>query len=77
MPFVTEEIFCTLQEEEESIMVSQWPEYTEEWNFKEAEEAVEEEADETAEAEASEETSEDEVDENVTEESVGEKDSEE
>ena len=41
MPFVTEEIFCTLQEEEESIMVSKWPEYTEEWNFKEAEEAVE------------------------------------
>ena len=41
MPFVTEEIFCTLQEEEESIMISKWPEYTEEWNFKEAEEAVE------------------------------------
>ena len=41
MPFVTEEIFCTLQDEEESIMISKWPEYTEEWNFKEAEEAVE------------------------------------
>ena len=41
MPFVTEEIFCTLQEEEETIMLSQWPEYKEEWNFKEAEEAVE------------------------------------
>ena len=41
MPFVTEEIFCTLQEEEESIMISEWPKYTEEWNFKEAEEAVE------------------------------------
>ncbi len=41
MPFVTEEIFCTLQEEEESIMISKWPEYTEEWNYKEAEEAVE------------------------------------
>ena len=41
MPFVTEEIFDTLQEEEESIMISKWPEYKEEWNFKEAEEAVE------------------------------------
>ncbi|MBQ2801189.1 MAG: valine--tRNA ligase [Lachnospiraceae bacterium] len=41
MPFVTEEIFCTLQDEEESIMISEWPKYTEEWNFKEAEEAVE------------------------------------
>ncbi|MBP9995802.1 MAG: valine--tRNA ligase [Lachnospiraceae bacterium] len=28
MPFVTEEIFCTLQSEEESIMISKWPEYT-------------------------------------------------
>ena len=33
MPFITEEIFCTLQSEEESIMVSQWPVYKEEWNF--------------------------------------------
>ena len=41
MPFVTEEIFCTLQEEEESIMISKWPEYTEEWNYEDAEEAVE------------------------------------
>ena len=41
MPFVTEDIFCTLQDEEESIMISKWPEYTEEWNYKEAEEAVE------------------------------------
>ena len=28
MPFVTEEIFCTLQSEEDSIMISAWPEYT-------------------------------------------------
>ena len=41
MPFITEEIFCTLQEEEETIMLSQWPEYRKEWNFPEAEEAVE------------------------------------
>ncbi len=41
MPFITEEIFCTLQEEEETIMLSQWPEYRKDWNFPEAEEAVE------------------------------------
>ncbi|MCD8068873.1 MAG: valine--tRNA ligase, partial [Lachnospiraceae bacterium] len=29
MPFVTEEIFCTLQSEEESIMISSWPVYQE------------------------------------------------
>ena len=33
MPFVTEEIFCTLQTEEESIMISKWPEYTEDRAF--------------------------------------------
>ena len=33
MPFVTEEIFCTLQDEEESIMISDWPAFKEEWNF--------------------------------------------
>ncbi|MDE6129668.1 MAG: class I tRNA ligase family protein, partial [Lachnospiraceae bacterium] len=27
MPFITEEIFCTLQSEEESIMISSWPVY--------------------------------------------------
>ena len=41
MPFITEEIFCTLQDEEESIMISQWPEYKAEWNFEEDEFAVE------------------------------------
>ena len=41
MPFITEEIFCTLQEEEPTIMLSEWPKYREEWNFPEAEEAVE------------------------------------
>ena len=29
MPFITEEIFCTLQDEEESIMISHWPVYDE------------------------------------------------
>ena len=33
MPFITEEIFCTLQSEEESIMISKWPEYTEARSF--------------------------------------------
>ena len=33
MPFITEEIFCTLCPEEETIMLAPWPEYTEEWNL--------------------------------------------
>ena len=41
IPFVTEEIFCNLQDEEESIMVSAWPISKKEWNFAEEEEAVE------------------------------------
>ena len=41
MPFVTEEIFCTLQDEEESIMISDWPVYKEEWNFAADEKAIE------------------------------------
>ena len=41
MPFITEEIYCTLCPEEESIMISAWPEFTEEWNFAADEEAVE------------------------------------
>ena len=41
MPFVTEEIFCTLNPEEESIMISAWPEWKEEWNFEEEENSVE------------------------------------
>ncbi len=41
MPFITEEIFCNLQEEEDSIMVSAWPEFKEEWNFATEENAVE------------------------------------
>ena len=41
MPFITEEIFCTLQSEEDTIMLSKWPEYKEEWNFPEEEAAIE------------------------------------
>ena len=41
MPFVTEEIYCTLNEDADTIMTKQWPVYTEEWNFAVEEEAVE------------------------------------
>ncbi|MBQ3105736.1 MAG: valine--tRNA ligase [Lachnospiraceae bacterium] len=41
MPFVTEEIFCTLQSEEDSVMISRWPEYREEWQFTEEERQIE------------------------------------
>ena len=34
MPFITEEIFCSLQDEEESIMVSDWPVFEEAFDFK-------------------------------------------
>ena len=41
MPFITEEIFCTLQSDEETIMLSKWPEYKKEWNFPAEEAAIE------------------------------------
>ncbi len=41
MPFVTEEIFCTLQSEEESIMISSWPVYQESRCFPKEETATE------------------------------------
>ena len=41
MPFITEEIFCTLQNEEESIMISAWPKYAEERSFAKEEKAIE------------------------------------
>lgn len=41
MPFITEEIFCTLQSEEESVMISTWPEYRDAWYAPEAEKALE------------------------------------
>lgn len=40
MPFITEEIFCNLSDEE-SVMISSWPEFKEEWNFAKEERAVE------------------------------------
>ena len=41
MPFITEEIFCNLQDEEESIMISSWPVYQDAWSFSEEEKAAE------------------------------------
>lgn len=46
MPFVTEEIFCTLQEmsghkEAESIMIADWPRYNEDFQYEKQSEAVE------------------------------------
>ena len=41
MPFITEEIFCTLHPEEETIMLAKWPEYRADWNFPAEEEMLE------------------------------------
>lgn len=40
MPFITEEIFCTLQTKEESIMISSWPEYKKEWDYRKEEKEI-------------------------------------
>ena len=40
IPFITEEIFMGLQDREESIMISNWPVYKEEWNFQVEEEEI-------------------------------------
>ena len=42
MPFMTEEIFMKLYHNDESIMISKWPEYNKEWAFENEEEAIEE-----------------------------------
>ena len=41
MPFITEEIFCNIQDEEESIMISSWPVYDEADNFAAEEKVIE------------------------------------
>ncbi len=41
MPFITEEIYCTLQSEEETIMLSEWPVYRDDRHFPEEEAAIE------------------------------------
>jgi valyl-tRNA synthetase len=41
MPFITEEIYCNLNEDEESIMISSWPVYSAEYDFREEERETE------------------------------------
>ena len=41
MPFITEEIYCTLHPQEETIMLTSWPEFKEEYNFEQEEMEVE------------------------------------
>ncbi len=41
MPFITEEIFCTVQSAEESIMISSWPVFRQEFDFAEDEKNIE------------------------------------
>ena len=40
-PFITEEIFQSIQSEEESIMISDWPQYREAYNFTKEEKEIE------------------------------------
>ena len=42
MPFITEEIYTKLYNNDESIMISNWPEYTEIYSFKKEEKQIEE-----------------------------------
>ena len=41
IPFITEEIFMSLQEKEESIMISSWPTFSEAWDFTNEEDEIE------------------------------------
>ena len=41
MPFITEEIFCNIQDEEESIMISSWPVHRDKFDFPQQEKAIE------------------------------------
>lgn len=40
-PFITEEIFTSIQDEEETIMLSKWPEFEQEFSFIESEQNIE------------------------------------
>ena len=42
MPFMSEEIFMKLYHKDESIMISKWPEYKDEYNFEKEEKQIEE-----------------------------------
>lgn len=41
MPFITEEIYTKLYNNDESIMISSWPKYSEEFNFANEEKQIE------------------------------------
>ncbi len=41
MPFLTEEIYCTLNPQEETIMLAEWPAFKAEWVFEAEEEIIE------------------------------------
>ena len=41
MPFITEEIFTNAQKQEETIMLSAWPEFKAEWDFSVEEDEIE------------------------------------
>ncbi len=41
MPFITEKIYTKLYNEDESIMISNWPKYEEKYNFKDEEQKIE------------------------------------
>jgi len=41
MPFITEEIYTKLYHQDESIMISDWPEYDEKYNFEDEEKLIE------------------------------------
>ena len=41
MPFITEEIYTKLYNEDESIMISSWPKYEKKYNFKDEEQKIE------------------------------------
>ena len=41
MPFITEEIFCNIQDEEESIMISSWPVQNDKFDFPQQEKSIE------------------------------------
>ena len=41
MPFISEEIYCTLMPEEDTVMTTAWPKYREDWHFEKEESLLE------------------------------------
>ncbi len=40
LPFITEEIYCTLNPEEETIMLAAWPEFRQDWEYPQEEQSM-------------------------------------